>query len=139
MEGGGAPTVDTAAVETDRRGLPEAVAPDHRVASAGDDGQQLGTSVGEGAPEPELDCARASGGAAKKPHPRDAAPAARGGHATCGYATCLDRFFVQEELRWAKQYHKRVIVVFEAEERRASHFDHGKAMAKYKGRNGSTS
>lgn len=49
------------------------------------------------------------------------------------YSTCLDRPYVQQELRWAKQYNKQVIVVYEQEERRAGHFDFSKAMAKYKG------
>jgi hypothetical protein len=96
--------------------LPEAVPPEHRAAASMD------------AAAHRSSLARPGGGA-KKPHSVPAfSPTVRG-----EYATCLDRFFVQEELRWAKQYEKRVIVVFEAEERRTSHFDHGKAMAKYKG------
>eukprot|EP01046_Picozoa_sp_COSAG06_P043522 COSAG06_NODE_5712_length_3307_cov_113.406231_2_plen_770_part_00 len=72
-----------------------------------------------------------AGGGKKKPHPLP--PPSAGSDASGGaYATCLDRAYVQKELRWAKQYKKKVIVVYESEERRASHFDYGKAAAKYK-------
>eukprot|EP01043_Picozoa_sp_COSAG02_P039872 COSAG02_NODE_3181_length_7215_cov_30.624930_2_plen_1762_part_00 len=49
------------------------------------------------------------------------------------FKSCLDRPYVQKELRWAQQYQKKVIVVFEKDERRAGFFDHGKARYKYKG------
>jgi hypothetical protein len=72
-----------------------------------------------------------SAGSPRSPHPR--APDLQVNSVAGEYRTCLDKPYVQKELRWARQYEKKVIVVFEAEERRASHFDHGKAMAKYKG------
>eukprot|EP01043_Picozoa_sp_COSAG02_P065909 COSAG02_NODE_10090_length_2027_cov_59.184129_3_plen_354_part_01 len=73
MEGSAASVSPAAQEQSDRRGLPEAVPPEHRVPSAdADDGQQLGTSVAEEALESEPACARASGGAAKKPHLWDA-------------------------------------------------------------------
>ena len=50
-----------------------------------------------------------------------------------GYTTCLDRPFVQKELRWAKQHGKKIVVVFEQEERRVGHFDFGRATSKYQG------
>ena len=49
------------------------------------------------------------------------------------YRTCLDRHYVQLEVRKAKEEVKNIITVFEKEERRHSFFDYGKAWAKYGG------
>jgi len=48
-------------------------------------------------------------------------------------ATCLDREFVQKELRWAQQYGKSFITVFEEDRQRQAFFDYFKARAKYAG------
>jgi hypothetical protein len=48
-----------------------------------------------------------------------------------GYQSCLDRYFVQLEVRKAKQERKNVISVFEQEERRHAYFDYTKAWARY--------
>ena len=46
------------------------------------------------------------GGGKKKPRPLP--PPSAGSDASGGaYATCLDRAYVQKELRWAKQYKKK--------------------------------
>lgn len=50
-----------------------------------------------------------------------------------GCTTCLDRPYVQKELRWAREFGKKIIVVYEHEDQRPTFFDFGKAMAKYKG------
>jgi hypothetical protein len=49
------------------------------------------------------------------------------------YETCLDRAYVQQEIRWAKKYKKDIITVFEREERRAGFFDYAKAWERYRG------
>jgi hypothetical protein len=49
------------------------------------------------------------------------------------YATCLDRDFVQKEIRWAQEYSKEIITVFEREERKPGFFDYTKAWKKYGG------
>ena len=49
------------------------------------------------------------------------------------FRSCLDRPFVQKELRWAKQYHRPIITVFEEERRRAAFFDYALAWKKYCG------
>ncbi len=45
----------------------------------------------------------------------------------------LRRPFVQQEIGWAIQYGKKIIVVYEADGRRAGYFDHEAARAKYRG------
>ena len=66
----------------------------------------------------------------KKPHPRDGAkPAAW----SDGYATCVDRAYVQKEIRWAVKYQKPIITVYESESHRPGYFDYAKAAEKYKG------
>lgn len=47
------------------------------------------------------------------------------------YTTCLDRDYVQREIRWARQHNKNIIVVFENNRNHAGFFDHGRAMQKY--------
>ena len=47
------------------------------------------------------------------------------------YITCLDRPYVQKEVRWAKQYKKPIITVFEKDPTRNGFFDMQKAMKKY--------
>ena len=49
------------------------------------------------------------------------------------FKSCLDRLYVQKELRWARQYNKKIIVVCEKDDRRQGFFDHGIAMDKYAG------
>jgi hypothetical protein len=49
------------------------------------------------------------------------------------FCSCLDREYVQKEIRWALQYRKKIIVIFEKDQRRAGFFDHGPAWAKYGG------
>eukprot|EP01043_Picozoa_sp_COSAG02_P062007 COSAG02_NODE_8453_length_2567_cov_2.266613_1_plen_696_part_00 len=63
------------------------------------------------------------------PHP----PSAPSQAADDEYHTCLDREFVQKEIGWARQYGKKIIVIYEKEDRRAGFFDFGKARAKYAG------
>lgn len=47
------------------------------------------------------------------------------------YITCLDRPYVQKEVRWAKQYRKPIITVFEKDPTRNGFFDMQKATKKY--------
>jgi hypothetical protein len=50
------------------------------------------------------------------------------------FTTCLDRPYVQKELRWAREAGTRLVVVYEKEERRKSqYFDFAKATQKYAG------
>jgi hypothetical protein len=49
------------------------------------------------------------------------------------YTTCLDRRWVQQEIRWARQHGKNIIALYEADHRRPGFFDHGKARRKYAG------
>ena len=49
------------------------------------------------------------------------------------YSTCLDRPYVQDEIRWARKYGKKIITVFEDGSGRPGHFDHAKARERYKG------
>eukprot|EP01051_Picozoa_sp_SAG22_P011575 SAG22_NODE_1126_length_5474_cov_4.748093_1_plen_485_part_00 len=49
------------------------------------------------------------------------------------YRTCLDRKYVQKEVRWARQHGRPVLTIFEDEERRQGFFDYGKARVKYGG------
>ena len=89
--------------------LPEAVPPEHE-----DEASSGGQAAGGG----------------KKPHPRDGAkPAAR----SDGYATCVDRAYVQKEIRWAVKYQKPIITVYESESHRPGYFDYAKAAEKYAG------
>jgi|EP01046_Picozoa_sp_COSAG06_P031917 hypothetical protein len=45
----------------------------------------------------------------------------------------LDRLYVQKEIRWALQYDKKIITVFEKDHLRPGFFDYGKAADKYTG------
>ena len=88
--------------------LPEAVPPQH---------------------EQDAPVGQAAGGG-KTLHPRDGAKqAAR----SDGYATCVDRAYVQKEIRWALKYQKPIITVYESESHRPGYFDYAKAAEKYKG------
>eukprot|EP01047_Picozoa_sp_COSAG01_P065982 COSAG01_NODE_9018_length_2581_cov_4.675262_1_plen_692_part_01 len=49
------------------------------------------------------------------------------------FRSCLDREYVQKEIRWAWKYKKKIIVLFEKDQRRAGFFDHGEAWGKYRG------
>jgi hypothetical protein len=49
------------------------------------------------------------------------------------FRSCIDRPYVQKEIRWARKYKKKIVVVFEKDERKAGFFDHGPAWDKYKG------
>ena len=49
------------------------------------------------------------------------------------YSTCVDRPYVQKEIRWAKQAGKNIITLFESEQHRPGYFDYAKAAKKYKG------
>eukprot|EP01043_Picozoa_sp_COSAG02_P050596 COSAG02_NODE_5218_length_4530_cov_14.302866_1_plen_1150_part_00 len=49
------------------------------------------------------------------------------------FRSCLDRAYVQKEIRWAKQYKKKIIIVFEKEAHRPGYFDYTMAKAKYTG------
>ena len=48
-----------------------------------------------------------------------------------GYTTCIDRPYIQKEIRWARQYGKPIITVVEADSHRPGHFDFEKARSKY--------
>ena len=52
-------------------------------------------------------------------------PSGGGGGGSSGYRTCLDRPFVQKEVRWARQHSRPIITVFEDDARRQGHFDYG--------------
>jgi hypothetical protein len=90
--------------------------PEPEQAAGADAGRQLQRTV---SPHP-----------APEPAPEDSnkPPAAVG-----GYQTCIDRPFVQKEVRWAWDYDRPMITVFEEEARRQGHFDYGKARPKYVG------
>ena len=49
------------------------------------------------------------------------------------FRTCLDRPFVQLEIRAAREHAKKVITVFDEDGRRQGYFDYGLASAKYGG------
>eukprot|EP01052_Picozoa_sp_SAG31_P011736 SAG31_NODE_671_length_12940_cov_4.703606_8_plen_323_part_00 len=49
------------------------------------------------------------------------------------FLCCLDRPYVQKEIRWALKYKKKIITVYEKDERRPGHFDYYKAAKKYSG------
>ena len=63
-----------------------------------------------------------------EPHPHAEPPAADD-----SFCSCLDRQFVQMEIRWAMQYNKKIVVVYENDKRKAGFFDFGLARAKYAG------
>ena len=82
-------------------------------------------------PEPEPEILRCPDGSGDEPEPElEPEPAEAGAQE---YRTCLDRHYVQLEVRKAKEEGKNIITVFEKEERRHSFFDYGKAWAKYGG------
>eukprot|EP01043_Picozoa_sp_COSAG02_P033526 COSAG02_NODE_2293_length_9198_cov_195.076492_1_plen_699_part_00 len=68
----------------------------------------------------------------RKPHPRDATSKSAA-HSGGEYMTCLDRPYVQKEIRWARESGKKIIILFEKESHRPGYFDHGKAAQKYAG------
>jgi hypothetical protein len=47
------------------------------------------------------------------------------------FRTCLDRPYVQKEIRWARQAGKNIIIVFEEDRRKQAFFDYGLATEKY--------
>lgn len=49
------------------------------------------------------------------------------------FRSCLDRPYVQMEIRWARKYKKKIIVVCEKDDRKAGFFDHDLAWSKYGG------
>ena len=49
------------------------------------------------------------------------------------FRSCLDRPYVQKEVRWAQKYRKKIIVVFEKESHRPGFFDYAQATDKYSG------
>eukprot|EP01047_Picozoa_sp_COSAG01_P018969 COSAG01_NODE_1041_length_11959_cov_2.673356_1_plen_716_part_00 len=49
------------------------------------------------------------------------------------FRSCLDRPYVQKEIRWAQKYKKTIIVLFEEDQRRAGFFDFDQALDKYRG------
>ena len=49
------------------------------------------------------------------------------------YTTCVDRAWVQKEIRWALKYQKPIITIYESESHRPGYFDYTKAAEKYKG------
>lgn len=49
------------------------------------------------------------------------------------FRSCLDRPYVQKEIGWACKYSKKIIVIYEKDERRAGFFDFAKAWEKYGG------
>ena len=49
------------------------------------------------------------------------------------FRSCLDRPYVQKEIRWAVQYEKKIIIVFEKEHHRPGFFDYAQAGDKYRG------
>ena len=82
-------------------------------------------------PEPEPEILRCPDGSGDEPEPElEPEPAEAGAQE---YRTCLDRHYVQLEVRKAKEEGKNIMTVFEKEERRHSFFDYGKAWAKYGG------
>eukprot|EP01047_Picozoa_sp_COSAG01_P078424 COSAG01_NODE_14487_length_1447_cov_2.751484_2_plen_99_part_00 len=76
-------------------------------------------------PEPE----ESLSGSACEPEPENSATFVAG-PLVADYCTCLDRHFVQLEVRKARDERKNIITVFEQEERRHAFFDYTKAWAK---------
>jgi hypothetical protein len=83
------------------------------------------------APEPESDSVMAPEPEPPEPASSAVVRVAVASPASVSYQSCLDRYFVQLEVKKAKQERKNVISVFEQEERRHSYFDYTKAWAKY--------
>eukprot|EP01043_Picozoa_sp_COSAG02_P029746 COSAG02_NODE_1864_length_10606_cov_17.350148_11_plen_701_part_00 len=52
---------------------------------------------------------------------------------TSSYRCCIDREYVQKEIRWALKYNKPIITVFEKDADRAGYFDYKQAWEKYRG------
>ena len=59
--------------------------------------------------------------------------AAHGWQPRGSYRTCLDRPFVQKEIRWARKCGKKFIIVFEKDPTEDDYFDYTKATERYKG------
>ena len=55
------------------------------------------------------------------PHPEPEGEPVNDSHP---FRSCLDRPCVQKEIRWARKYKKKIIVVFEKDDRKAGFFDH---------------
>ena len=49
------------------------------------------------------------------------------------YRCCIDREYVQKEIRWAKKYKKKIIIVYEKDRDRTGFFDYAEAWNKYRG------
>lgn len=81
----------------------------------------------EGPPEPEPEDVPVP--TVQRPHPKPER-AVDDGHP---FRSCLDREYVQKEIRWAWKYKKKIIVLFEKDQRRAGFFDHDQAGGKYGG------
>ena len=81
-----------------------------------------------GVPSGESRAATRAERADPKPARRDPSEQPRG-----PYRTCLDRPYVQKEIRWALQYGKTIISVFEENKRYDYAFDYGKARERYRG------
>eukprot|EP01048_Picozoa_sp_COSAG05_P012560 COSAG05_NODE_1267_length_5328_cov_2.245554_1_plen_1512_part_01 len=83
-------------------------------------------------PEPEEELGLARTGSV--PHPE---PAPEDTFATVDdsypFRSCLDRPYVQKEIRWARKYKKKIIVIVEKDERKAGYFDFAQAWEKYRG------
>jgi hypothetical protein len=65
------------------------------------------------------------------PHPRELS--ASFAPPVGDYATCLDREWVQKEIRWARQYGKKIITIYEGGMDKPGYFDMRKAVERYKG------
>lgn len=61
------------------------------------------------------------------------AQAARALENMSDYRCCIDREYVQKEIRWARKYDKTIITVFEKDRDRAGYFDYRQAWEKYRG------
>jgi hypothetical protein len=79
-------------------------------------------------PEPELEQLQRQPDPELEPHPHIASESARP-----ELATCLDREYVQKEIRWARKHKKNIITLYESERHRPGYFDYAKAMEKYRG------
>jgi hypothetical protein len=52
---------------------------------------------------------------------------------TSTYRCCIDREYVQKEIRWARKFNKQIITVFERDPDRSGYFDYKQAWEKYRG------
>ena len=115
-----------AAADASAADPPDSAPPDHPRGSSGE----------EGVP-PKADSAKMQVTAMPEgvPHPRppapEPAPEPEPEPEAAGYTTCLDRTYVQKEIRWARQYGKKIVTVYDKDHRRPGHFDYEKARLKY--------